>query len=62
MPCDVWFGHGQHLRCPDVECDIWNCTCMNGAADGFTADFSTGEVVDARDPERVCRFTLRPEE
>lgn len=66
MTCEVWFGHGQHLRCPDyasagpryVECDVWDCVCSVYGEAGFVADFSTGEVVDARVPGRVCRYRL----
>lgn len=66
MSCEVWFGHGQHLRCPDyasagpsyVECDVWDCVCSVYGEAGFFADFSTGEVVDARVPGRVCRYRL----
>jgi hypothetical protein len=61
--CEVWFGHGQHLSCPAgysedpfVACDIWDCLCEE---DGFVANFATSEVVDTRDPERTCRYTLR---
>lgn len=66
MTCRVWFGHGQHLSCPELggaaaeyaECDIWDCICVVKDEPGFTADFSTGEVIDARDPFQVCRYTL----
>ena len=66
MTCSVWFGHGQHLTCPEVgaaadeyaACDIWDCICVVKDVPGFTADFSTGEVVDARDPFQVCRYRL----
>jgi hypothetical protein len=62
--CEVWFGHGQHLRCPrflgppspiEVECDIWDCVCVDGA--GFVADFATGEAQDSRDGAE-CRYQV----
>lgn len=67
MTCSIWFGHGQHLSCPELgaaaadeyaACDIWDCICVVKDAPGFTADFSTGEVIDARDPFEVCRYRL----
>ena len=66
MICSVWFGHGQHLSCPErvsaapgyLDCDIWDCICTVHGEPGVEADFSTGEVVDARDPSRVCRYRL----
>lgn len=66
MTCTVWFGHGQHLSCPErvsaapgyLSCDIWDCVCTVYGEPGVEADFSTGEVVDARDPSRVCRYRL----
>jgi hypothetical protein len=62
--CEVWFGHGQHLRCPryqgppspiEVACDIWECVCDDGA--GFVADFAANEAVDRRSGEE-CRYTI----
>ena len=68
VSCRVWFGHGQHLSCPDDEwtepsyagCSIWDCLCTDLETERFVADFSTGEVVDARDGARTCRYTIEP--
>jgi hypothetical protein len=68
VSCEVWFGHGQHLSCPYgftkepafVECDIWDCLCSPFEEDDFVANFATGEVVDTRDPNVTCRYTLTP--
>ncbi|MDQ3032809.1 MAG: hypothetical protein M3Y87_10355 [Myxococcota bacterium] len=63
-PCELWFGHGQHLRCPrslgttaplDVECSIWDCVCDDGM--GFVANFATTEVVDTREAAD-CRYRI----
>lgn len=66
--CRVWFGHGQHLSCPEDEwtdpsfagCSIWDCLCTDRETERFVADFSTGEVVDTRDTARTCRYTIEP--
>ena len=62
--CELWFGHGQHLRCPrydgpsspiELECSIRDCLCDDRA--GFVADFSTREVLDVRGGE-ACRYRI----
>jgi len=66
--CELWFGHGQHLRCPrylgspspiEVSCDFGfgddRCVCDDGM--GFVADFSTAEVIHARDGA-TCRYRV----
>lgn len=63
-PCEVWFGHGQHLRCPrylgppspiDAACDIYDCVCDDEM--GFVANFATTEVIDARAGVE-CRYRI----
>jgi len=68
--CTVFFGHGRHLRCPgwmqsgswSAMCSIRDCHCIDAETEDFFADFSTGLVVDARDPAAVCRYTMVPRE
>jgi hypothetical protein len=67
-PCELWFGHGQHLRCPrylgapspiGVSCDFGfgddRCVCDDGL--GFVADFATAEVIHTRDGA-TCRYRV----
>ena len=71
VPCELWFGHGQHLRCPrylgppapiDVACNFGfgdgQCTCDDGM--GFVADFAHADVVHSRDGT-TCRYHVVPE-
>jgi hypothetical protein len=70
VSCEVWFGHGQHLSCPRwsetdppfVECDVRDCLCTIHEEERFVANFATGEVIDTRDPNMTCRYTLEPAE
>lgn len=71
-PCELWFGHGQHLRCPrylgppspiEVACDLGfgdeRCVCDDGR--GFVADFATSEVVHVVEGV-TCRYRITPDE
>jgi len=68
ITCTVWFGHGRHLSCPGwndtgpwrAECNIRDCHCIDDETGEFFADFSTGTVVDERNPNAVCRYTMIP--
>lgn len=62
--CEIWLGHGQHLRCPrasgppspvEVACDVWDCVCDDRR--GFVADFASLDAIDARDG-RSCRYRI----
>lgn len=68
VECELWFGHGQHLRCPrflgspgpfEVACSLGfgEGLCLCDDTLGFVADFSTEQAVRTRDGV-TCRYRI----